>query len=269
MHNREHLTNVSTSVRSVASVLDSLQMTGTFSDGQVLEVTISPDASGARRLRASTPNGGAALRAINLYTRAHSGRFNLNAVLGPDGTGEIRDGRMDYANFLVRDEPVLRELGSTRRQAADAEGLVRGTSDEARFDVLKFRWVIDKTDLRIVDEALLKGPAVCSTARGSIRRKDSRLNIGGTFSPACALNSAIGNVPILGQVLMGGDGQGLFGVTFAVSGTLERPRVTINPVSALAPGFTRRFFSIGGSGAIPEPAGDTPAKKRGIKKLER
>ena len=272
MHNREHLTNVSTSVRSVASVLDSLQMTGAFSNGQVLEVTISPDASGARRLRASTPNGGAALRAINLYTRAHTGRFNLNAVLGPDGTGEIRDGRMDYTDFLVRDEPVLRELGSTRRQAAtaaDAEGLVRGTSDEARFDVLKFRWVIDKNHLSIVNEALLKGPAVCSTARGSIRRKDSRLNIGGTFSPACALNSAIGNVPILGQVLMGGEGQGLFGVTFAVSGTLERPRVTINPVSALAPGFTRRFFSIGGSGAIPEPAGDTPAKKRGIKKLER
>ena len=51
--------------------------------------------------------------------------------------------------------------------------------------------------------------------------------------------------------------------------TSRRPRVTINPVSALAPGFTRRFFSIGGSGAIPEPAGDTPAKKRGIKKLER
>ena len=271
MHNREHLTNVSTSVRSVASVLSSLQMTGAFSNGQLLEVTIAPDASGQRRLRASTPNGGAALRGINLYTRAYSGRFNMDAILGADGTGEIKNGRMDYTDFVVRDEPVLRELGSTRRQAsaATAEGLVRGVSDEARFDRLKFEFVIDKKQLRIINEALISGPAIGATARGSLRRADGRLNIGGTLIPAYALNSALSNVPIIGQVLMGGEGQGLFGVTFAVSGSLDRPRVTVNPVSALAPGLFRRLFEFGGRGAIPEPAGDKPNIRRGIQKLER
>lgn len=269
MHNREHLTNVSASVRSVASVLSSLQMTGAFSNGQLLEVTIAPDGSGQRRLRASTPNGGAALRGINLYTRAHSGRFNMDAILGSDGTGEIKNGRLDYRDFVVRDEPVLRELGSTRPTTTDAEGLVRGVSDEARFDRLKFEFVIDKKRLQIINEALISGPAIGATARGSIRRADGRLNIGGTLIPAYALNSALSNVPIIGTVLMGGEGQGLFGVTFAVSGTLDRPRVTVNPVSALAPGLFRRLFEFGGRGAIPEPAGDKPNIRRGIKKLER
>ncbi|MGI9413616.1 MAG: AsmA-like C-terminal domain-containing protein [Hyphomicrobiales bacterium] len=273
MHNHEHLTNVSMSLRSTASVASAMQMTGSFANGQVLEVTISPNAAGQRRLRVATRDGGSALRAINLYTRAHSGRFNLSAVLGADGTGEIKNGRLDYNDFIVRNEPVLRELGSTTRQAAangiDAEGLVRGTSDEARFDGLRFEFIIDKSHLRIVREALIRGPAIGSTARGSIRRADGRLNIGGTLIPAYALNSALSNVPILGQVLMGGEGQGLIGVTFAVTGSLERPRVTINPVSALAPGFLRRLFEIDGWGAIPEPAGNTPGIKRGIPKLER
>ena len=70
-------------------------------------------------------------------------------------------------------------------------------------------------------------------------------------------------MPILGQVLLGGEGQGLIGLTFAVTGTFARPRVTINPVSALAPGFLKRFLEIGGDGTLAEPAGDTtPAQTR-------
>ncbi len=42
--------------------------------------------------------------------------------------------------------------------------------------------------------------------------------------------------------LAGRDGEGLFGVTFAVRGPLDKPDFKINPMSALVPGAFRRMF---------------------------
>ena len=40
----------------------------------------------------------------------------------------------------------------------------------------------------------------------------------------------------------GRDGEGLFGVTFAIRGPLDKPDFRVNPLSALAPGAFRRMF---------------------------
>jgi hypothetical protein len=260
-HNNEHLTNVTSNMQIVGGTLQRFRMNGHFANAKGMEVTIAPDANGQRPIQVLSDDAGASLRAINLYTRAHDGKLKLTATLGRPGSGEVKNGRLGIRKFIVRNEPVLRELGSTTQQTGNAQN--RNSGDQTRFDVLKLKFEIDPANIRIVDEAIIHGPSIGSTVRGSIRRDNGRLNIAGTLSPAYALNSAIGNVPILGQVLLGGEGQGLIGVTFAVTGTFEKPRVTINPVSALAPGFLRRFLEIGGTGQ-PEPAGDTtePQERR-------
>ena len=260
-HNNEHLTNVAATMHMLGGNLQRFRMTGQFANSKGLEVTVAPDGSGLRPVQILSDDAGAALRAVNLYTRAYDGRLKLQATLGKPGSGEVTNGRLGISKFVVRNEPVLRALGSSTQQA---DGSAHQTSyDETRFDVLKLKFSIQPTHMRIVDEAIIHGPSIGATVRGSIRRDNGQLNIAGTLSPAYALNSAIGNVPILGQVLLGGEGQGLIGLTFAVTGTFARPRVTINPVSALAPGFLKRFLEIGGDGTLAEPAGDTtPAQTR-------
>jgi hypothetical protein len=89
-----------------------------------------------------------------------------------------------------------------------------------------------------------------------IRKRDGAIDIGGTIIPAYELNSAIGEVPLLGDILTGGKGQGVFGLTFAIRGTMNEPKFIVNPVSALAPGFLRRIFEIGGN--YPEPGQKKP-----------
>jgi len=79
-----------------------------------------------------------------------------------------------------------------------------------------------------------------------IRKNDLVMDIGGTIIPAYALNSAISNVPVLGDVLTGGKGQGVFGLNFALKGSMDQPRFLVNPVSAIAPGIFRNLFNIGG-----------------------
>jgi hypothetical protein len=49
-------------------------------------------------------------------------------------------------------------------------------------------------------------------------------------------------LPIFGPLLGGRDGEGLFGITFAIRGPLDKPDFKVNPVSALVPGAFRRMF---------------------------
>jgi hypothetical protein len=68
------------------------------------------------------------------------------------------------------------------------------------------------------------------------------VDLPGTLVPAYNLNSVLGNVPILGDLLFGGEGEGLFAANFRMSGPLDAPAITVNPLSPLAPGFLRRMF---------------------------
>ena len=57
----------------------------------------------------------------------------------------------------------------------------------------------------------------------------------------------------MGPILTGGEGDGLLAVTYAMSGSIEDPKVKVNPLSALAPGFLRGLFSVGNGGSNGAP----------------
>ena len=89
-------------------------------------------------------------------------------------------------------------------------------------------------------KARMAGPSVGLTADGFYHFDRRELRVVGNLIPAYSLSQVLGAIPLLGTIL-GGD-QGLFGVTYAIEGTAENPTVTVNPLSALAPGILRRMF---------------------------
>jgi hypothetical protein len=108
-------------------------------------------------------------------------------------------------------------------------------------------------DMLRIDDALARGPSLGLTLSGSWDRAADRLDLRGVMSPAYALNGLLNRVPLVGA-LLGGDGEGLIGVTFAVTGPAGDPQVAANPFSALAPGALRGVFD--GAPADGAPASD-------------
>jgi hypothetical protein len=80
------------------------------------------------------------------------------------------------------------------------------------------------------------------------------------------LNSALGSIPILGKVLVGRQGKGVVGITFAIKGKLDEPTVLVNPMSVMTPGIFRQIFEFTGSvpdQAVPPPASPSSFMKPG------
>ena len=69
--------------------------------------------------------------------------------------------------------------------------------------------------------------------------------------PAYGINSVLENVPLIGRVLTGREGEGVFGFSYRVGGTTDDLSLLVNPLSVLTPGILRRIFEIG-IGELPE-----------------
>ena len=60
--------------------------------------------------------------------------------------------------------------------------------------------------------------------------------------PFTTVNSILGAIPVLGDLITGGEGSGVLAVNYSIDGALADPKVSVNPVSLLTPGFLRNLF---------------------------
>ena len=96
----------------------------------------------------------------------------------------------------------------------------------------------------MIENAYLRGPVLGVSLVGKADFKLQILNLGGTYIPLQGLNNVLGGVPLIGNLVSGVQGDGVFGITFAVQGPMAQPQVLVNPLSLLAPSFTREFFQM-------------------------
>lgn len=189
--------------------------------GPVVTGTLSPTV-----VRVQGTDAGAVLRAAGITPRAGGGSFDL--TLTPRGSDH--DGLLRIAGVSLHDAPLLARLLS----AISVVGLVEQLSGEGLFfDEVTARFRLTPGAVEI-KTAAATGPALGVTAAGVYLFEGQRMELTGTVSPLYLLNGA-GN-------LMGRPGEGLFAFTYAVSGTVEVPRISVNPFSVLAPGPLRQLF---------------------------
>ena len=240
-HRGEILTGVSATLAVRNGTVFNADIGGNFLSGQALAIRVRPSESG-RQLEISSGDGGATLRASNLYSKVAGGSLEFSALLANDGNSSIQKGRLVLRSFDVRNEAALADInsrGKSKKSGPRREGL--------SFTKLTLPFTTDEKFIRVGD-SLLKGVELGASAEGLIRKADGAIDITGTIIPAYGLNAAVGNIPLFGEILTGGKGQGIFGLTFALGGSMANPKIQVNPLSAIAPGILRKIFEFDGSG---------------------
>ena len=236
----EIITGVKALFQSRGGKVESAEISGNFLSGQPIVLRVVP-VSGGRELRVTGRDGGAALRAADLYSKVAGGAIDFFALLGNDAASSVRQGKLVMRNFEVRNEAALAQLdtkGKPKKSGPRRDGIA--------FRKLTLPFTTDAGFVRIGD-AYISGDELCAGAQGLIRKADSAIDIQGTIIPACAPNAVLGNIPLLGDILTGGGGEGIFGVTYALGGSMKNPVFQVNPISAIAPGIFRKLFEFNGS----------------------
>lgn len=199
-----------------------------------LTVNFVPNGDGAT-LSIATQDAGQALQAANWTARLKGGQLSVTgtqAVPGGPITGEFR-----LNQFKVTNAPALARVLQVLSLTGIFSALGQDGLDFVTFDG-KFRYYGGALEIK---SARAFGSSIGITAEGAVYIAEETADLTGTVVPAYTINSVLGNIPILGQILTGGKNEGVFAANYAVKGQLEDPRVTVNPLSALAPGFLRNL----------------------------
>jgi hypothetical protein len=225
-------------------------------DGKPVTVKLQ-GASNSRILHAESEDAGAAFRLIGFYPKVEGGQASLEVNLDSREPG-MMTGTLWAKSFNVLGDQVVSDVLSDPQSAA-ALGTKKKQVRQTRiaFDQLRAPFAVGRGEF-MLNDAYMNGPLLGATMRGRVNFKNQTVNLGGTYVPLYGLNSALGAIPVLGGLLVGRQGEGIVGITFAVQGPLNDPNVLVNPMSVVAPGIFRQIFEFRGEGqnnAAAAPAG--------------
>jgi len=216
-----------------------------------LTITSQP-AADTVQLTIESDDAGALLRFMDIYSRMYGG--DLTAQLTP--SLNRLSGFMIARHFTLRNEPALRRL--VAESSPDAQQRV--PVSDARFTKMRIDFSREGTETTIKD-AVIFGSQLGLTFNGVIDPARDRISLSGTYIPAFGLNNVFSQIPVFGNLLGGGRNEGLLAVTFGVSGRASQPTVTVNPLSAVAPGIFRKIFEFrNATTGNAEPQGRTDAR---------
>jgi hypothetical protein len=204
---------------------------------------------GARHITAEARDAGAAFRIVGFYPSIEGGEASLQVNLDAGGPGS-KTGTLWAREFVVLGDSVVNDVLTDPNSAAvlgDRKQQV--TRQRIVFNQLRAPFSVGGGKFRLKD-AYMNGPMLGATMRGIVDFKAQTVDLGGTYVPLYGLNSALGSIPILGRVLVGRQGEGVVGITFAIKGRLDDPQVLVNPMSVMTPGIFRQIFEF--TGSVPE-----------------
>jgi hypothetical protein len=232
-----------------------IQLDAHVGGGGPLAMRYLPDGPGQHRLTIGTQDAGGLLRLLGVSQSVIGGRLAIDAVSDDSEPQRPLRGRAIIREFRMFKAPLLARMLTI----ATFTGLVDALTGEGfLFD----RFIADftRTGSRI-DIALARayGPSLGITAEGWLDTSADTVELRGTLIPLFAFNNILASIPLIGDLLTAGEGGGIFAATYRAAGSLEDPKIRVNPLAALAPGVLRQLFDFGGvsvsRGAPPPPPG--------------
>lgn len=211
-----------------------------------------------RRLRFESDNAGRVALGFDVFRNADGGKIQLLAELNVFDDQLTAKGVLEASDVhLVRSSALIDALENTETAGLDAVIRPEGVT----FHTLSFPFVLSK-NIFDISGGQANGPSFGFTVEGQIDQTFERMNLNGVVVPAYTLNSLLGKIPVIGDILTGGEGRGIFSLNYRVSGSRENPKIEFNPVSVITPGILRLIVGYKKGAISPDtegPPNDNPS----------
>ncbi len=206
-----------------------------------VEGVVVPQATGMA-MRVRSADAGGVFRSAGVMRHGYGGDFEMTMI--PTQTSGEYNGQVRVKNIRIKRAPAIAAL-------INSLSLV-GLFDELSGQGILFTGV--EADFRLssryltVNSSSAVGPSIGLSLDGIYDLETSQMNMRGVLSPIYLVNS-------IGSVLTR-KGEGLFGFSFTLKGLADDPKVAVNPLSGIAPGFLREIFR----GQQPTAPGTEPVE---------
>lgn len=224
-----------------AGRIKKLLLHGALGDRKPVEILFGkrPKKSG-EILRIHALDAGEFLRAIDFYDDIEGGILRVEGARQENTPEAFLEGKATLKKFRLRETPVIAKILSLASLQGVTD-ILGGKGVYFKTANLIFR--VNDSTLEIY-KGLAESTATGVSIEGTVDRIQKTLSLKGTIIPVYVLNALISNIPLLGDILSGGKEKGFLATSFSVTGSSSAPKVSVNPLSALTPGFLRNIFEM-------------------------
>ncbi|WP_120497075.1 AsmA-like C-terminal domain-containing protein [Kiloniella sp. EL199] len=205
---------------------------------RTFSMAYQPLEDGRQGLNITANDFGAMLRALDVLDTVQGGSLQISGIAENYYSESLLKGNIEARGLRLVKAPTLAKMLAFASLTGPVTTL---TTEGIAFNELKGDFTLQNGLLRS-DLIKLYSSSIGLTAKGEVDTNRKLVAAKGTIVPAYTINRILGGIPILGDILTGGDGQGIVAFNYSLNGDLEEPEVSINPLSGLAPGFLRNIF---------------------------
>ena len=235
-----HLQNATALFSHDGKSVTQARLKGTAKDGAFLAEIKREQGALRRKVRVEIPNASHAALTLMGLDSIKDGNLVIDGSLPLSGAEGGLSGHVEMKDFILVRAPAFTQILSLAS--------LQGMADTLGGSGLKFNKL--EMDFALVDgvfkvrDGRASGPALGLTGAGDINVSGKTLDFNGVLVPSYTMNSVLGGIPLLGDVIVGKKGEGMFALNYTVKGPFSKTQVGVNPLSALTPGFLRRIFDV-------------------------
>ena len=141
-------------------------------------------------------------------------------------------------NFYLKEMPILTSILSIA-SLTGALDILEGKG--IFFKEAYLRYELRNNELKII-ECYGTGPSLGFIIEGRVGA-DNFTSLSGSLAPANTINNIVRGIPLIGKVLTGKKGDGIFGASFKIKGN-KNLKTEVNPIRTITPRFVQRFLSV-------------------------
>ena len=208
--------------------------------GVVDECPIHINSVGKDRVRQflfKSKKAGCVLKGLDITESVIGGEITIIGEILSGGDQEKTFSEISITDFGLKDTPLFTQI----LNAASLSGLINTLRGKGiQFEQLNAKTIFTKDKIEIID-SLAKGNSLGVLASGTIMRHNKEAEINGMIVPAYRLNEWINKIPVLGEIITGGQKEGFFAVEYSITQSLEAPEISVDEINSLTPGILRTF----------------------------
>lgn len=202
---------------------------------------------GRTAVRLTSADAGGVLRSAGVASQAVGGTLDMSLL--PVGTGSAFDGRLKVGDVSIKDALAIAALVNS----LSIVGLVNEMNgDGIFFDEVEAEFRLTPNRMTLT-RGSATGASLGLSMDGIYRTDSGQIAMQGVITPVYMLNG-IGS-------LFTRKGEGLLGFNYSLSGDAKSPKVSINPLSVLAPGGLRDIFRAPKT-QVPRVEGETAPERQ-------
>jgi len=217
-----------------------VHVSGEVGDHAPVRLDIAPSDATHSSLSITSTDAGSVFRAMDIFDNVIGGELSVTGLYDDRNLARPLTGVATIKDFQLAKAPVLARFLTVAGLTGIGDLL---SGQGIHFNGLEMPYTYVDGQLEIRDGEA-SGSALGFTARGHVDLDNGRLGLEGTVVPAYAINSALGNLPLVGGIFSAEKGGGLLAINYQVKGPMSDPDYMVNPLSALTPGFLRNLFNL-------------------------